>query len=160
MPAPAMARLNDFICEAQRQGDLGSNLLVVLSLVTIDPETGEAACLSAGGEPTLVVRVDGTTEAAQTQGLLLGVQPGAAYVESHLRLQPGDTLMMVTDGLTEARQTGPATMLGYEGLMQLASQARTQKTLHGMGQALMDGAHAWTGGALQDDACLLLARWK
>lgn len=157
-PASTMARLNDFICEAQRQGDLGSDHLVVLSLVTIDPETGEAVSLSAGGDPILLLRKGGEVEALDLGGLLLGVHPGAIYTENHFHFQPSDTLVMFTDGLTEARRLGRTALLGYEGLSQLAIRGNSQKTLHGMGQTIMEGAQAWAGGALQDDACLVLAR--
>ncbi len=157
-PAPAMARLNDFICEAQRQGDLGSDHLVVLSLVTIDPETGEAVSLSAGGDPILLLRKNGETESLGSGGLLLGVHPGAVYTENHFPFRPGDTLALFTDGLTEARQQGQMALLGYEGLRQLALRGNTRRTLREMGQTIMEGAQTWAGGVLQDDACLLVAR--
>ena len=157
-PAAAIARLNDFICEAQRQGDLGSDHLVVLSLVLIDPGTEKAVCLSAGGDPVLLLRKSGEIEPLSSGGLLLGVHPGAVYTENHFPFYAGDTLALFTDGLTEARPQGPKTMLGYEGLGQLAIRSKSQETLHDMGQHIMEGAQTWAGGVFQDDACLLLAR--
>ena len=157
-PAPAIARLNDFICEAQRQGDLGSDHLVVLSLVLIDPGTEKAVCLSAGGDPVLLLRKSGEIEPLSSGGLLLGVHPGAVYTENHFPFYAGDTLALFTDGLTEARPQGPKTMLGYEGLGQLAIRSKSQETLHDMGQHIMMGAQTWAGGVLLDDACLVLAR--
>jgi PAS domain S-box-containing protein len=157
-PAPAMARLNDFICEARIQGDLCSDHLVVLSLVMIDPGTGEAVCLSAGGDPILLLRKSGAVEPLSSGGLLLGVYPGVVYTENHFSFCPGDTLVLHTNGLTEARPLGPKTMLGYEGLRQLATRSKSLDTLHDMGQHIMEGAQTWAGGILQDDACLVLAR--
>ena len=157
-PAAAIARLNDFICEAQRQGDLGSDHLVVLSLVLIDPGTEKAVCLSAGGDPILLLRKSGEIEPLSSGGLLLGVHPGAVYTENHFPFYAGDTLALFTDGLTEACTQGPKTMLGYEGLGQLAIRSKSQETLHDMGQHIMMGAQTWAGGVLLDDACLVLAR--
>ena len=157
-PAAAIARLNDFICEAQRQGDLGSDHLVVLSLVLIDPGTEKAVCLSAGGDPVLLLRKSGEIEPLSSGGLLLGVHPGAVYTENHFPFYAGDTLALFTDGLTEACTQGPKTMLGYEGLKQLAIRSKSQETLRDMGQQIIMGAQTWAGGVLLDDACLVLAR--
>ena len=138
-PAPAIAHLTDFVCEAQRQGELSSDHLVVVTLIIFDPDRGEAVGLSAGGEPPMVLPAKGGMEIAETGGLLLGVHPGVVYSESHFRLSSGDTLAMFTDGLTEARQGDHGALLCYEGLQTLASASLAQETLHGMGLATMEG---------------------
>ena len=155
-PALALARLNDFLCEAQRQGDFGSDRPVVLSLTTIDPRTGEAVFVTAGGDPLLLLRAGGAVETAQTDGLPLGIEPGVSYREWCVALAPGDTVLMVTDGLTEARNDGD--LLGFERLTEMAAEACRQEPLRAVGQFLLDSARAWAGGTLQDDACILLAR--
>ncbi len=155
-PKLALARLNDFVCEAQQQGDFGSGSLVVLSLAVFDPETGALSCLTAGGEPLLLLRADGTAEAIGTNGLLLGVQRGADYAVSASRLDPGDTLLIVTDGLTEARRDGK--FFEFESLQAQAVQLLPGETLRGFGQSVIASVRDWSGGAFQDDVCLLLAR--
>ena len=156
-PGLALARLNDFVCEAQRRGDAGSDHQVALTLTAVHAPTGEAVTASAGAEPVLLVRTDGGIETLQAQGLLLGVQPGTTYGEHRARLGRDDTLLMLTDGITEARRQRE--FLDVEGLRPLIARARDCGTLRETGQALMSGARAWAGGVLQDDACLLLARW-
>jgi PAS domain S-box-containing protein len=155
-PALALARLNDFLCEAQRQGDFASDRPVVLSLATLDPPTGETVFLSAGGEPLLLLRAHGGVETSQTEGLMLGIEPGVSYAEWRVTLAPGDTLLMVTDGLTEACRDGE--LLGFPRLTAMAAEARQSESLRAMGQSLLDRTRAWAGGKLQDDTCLLLAR--
>ncbi len=155
-PKLALARLNDFVCEAQQQGDFGSDNLVVLSLAVFDPETGLLTCLTAGGEPLLLLRADGTADAIGTNGLLLGVQRSADYAVSETRLDPGDTLLIVTDGLTEARRGGQ--FFEFESLQAQAVQLLPGETLRGFGQSVIDSVRDWSGGAFQDDVCLLLAR--
>ena len=155
-PKVALARLNNFICEAQRQGDLGSDHLVVLSLVVFDPKTGALTCLTAGGEPLLLLRADGTAEAIGTNGLLLGVQEHVEYAASEARLDPGDTLLVVTDGLTEARREGQ--FFGFEALQARATQFLPGDTLRDYGQSVIESVRTWAGGDFHDDVCLLLAR--
>ena len=121
----------------------------------MDLETGETTSAVAGSEPPQLLRADGDWETIPTEGVLLGVQPGTTYPESQVRLAPGDILLLVTDGITEARQGGA--MLGADGLRTIVS-AHTHETLRALGDTLLEGARSFAGGALQDDACLLLAR--
>ena len=156
-PETAMTRLNNFVCEAQHQGDLGSEHQVVLSLAVFDPKTGSLSYLAAGSEPLLVLRADGgAAEAVGTNGLLLGVQPNVDYTSSQAQLAPGDALLLVTDGLTEARQARE--MFGFEGLQAQAPQFLARETLRDTGQDLIESVRTWAGGVFQDDVCLLLAR--
>jgi len=71
-------------------------------------------------------------------------------------LSPGDTVLMVTDGITEARVGGR--LLGYEGMMHLANRSLTAGSLYEAGRAILEGARAFGGGSFKDDACLILAR--
>ena len=160
-PALALARLNDFVCEAQRLGDFDGDRPVVLSLATVDTQTGEVALGMAGGEPLLLLRVGGETETIGTEGLLLGIQPGVSYAEQQATLGLGDTLLMFTDGLPEARQDTPGSptgaLLDASRLAEIAA-ARPTDALPDLADAILDTARTWAGGTLQDDACLLLAR--
>ncbi len=155
-PEAALPRLNDFFCEAQAQGDFASDNQVVLSLATFDPDTGSLSYVTAGGEPLLLLRADGTAEVIGANGLLLGVMANVAYTASSAQVAPGDTFLMVTDGLTEARRDGR--LFGFETLQAQAVQLLPSGTLREFGQALLDSARHWTGGAFGDDICLLLAR--
>ncbi len=58
-----------------------------------------------GGHPApLVLRADGTVEAVEDgRGPLVGALTGGTFTEATLRLQPGDLLLMYTDGVTEVR---------------------------------------------------------
>ena len=111
----------------------------------------------AGAEPPLVLRAEGETEVVEGGGLPLGVEPKALYTTTALCLGQGDTLLMVTDGITEARRSRND-FLGYEGMIKLAQQNVTASSLAKMGQGIMEGAQFFSGGTLQDDACLLLVR--
>ena len=158
-PAGVMTRLNRFVCDTTRFDDQGTETFTCLILVVIDPTTGAGNIVTAGCEPPLLFRANGEGEVAVTLDyscLPLGVLREENYRMSPFSLSPGETLVLVTDGITEAHQ-GSA-FLGYEGMTHLATQAHGAPTLHDMGQAILDGARAFGGGTLQDDACILMVR--
>ncbi|MFF9167925.1 MULTISPECIES: PP2C family protein-serine/threonine phosphatase [unclassified Streptomyces] len=58
---------------------------------------------SAGHLAPLIVRADGTVEEALTHGSLIGALPKVTAVSAELTLGPGETCVLYTDGVTEAR---------------------------------------------------------
>lgn len=71
-------------------------------------------------------------------------------------LRPGDAFLLYTDGLSEARRGKE--FLGQDGVAELARSARAAPTVRGAGETILDGALQFAGGALHDDACLVLIR--
>ena len=170
-PRRALSCLNDFVCDAQRLGQRDDGTFTTLTLAVLDRLTGGMTCLCAGGEPPLVLRTDGTVDAAPACGPALGVMPGQRYASASLHLWPGDTALLTTDGLTEARhQVRDDTVsfpgfcfLGLQGLARLAAQAQGgtptgRPPTDELGRAIFEGARRFAGGTFHDDACLLLAR--
>jgi PAS domain-containing protein len=71
--------------------------------------------VSVGGHPLpLLRRADGRVEPLGAPGTLLGLIPDPALQDRSTDLRPGDTLVLYTDGLTEAR--APVDMWGFEEL--------------------------------------------
>jgi sigma-B regulation protein RsbU (phosphoserine phosphatase) len=92
----------------------------------------------------------------------LGVEPHEEYPQVEFQLEAGDTLLLTTDGITEAR--APKTearrgnqFLDAEGLMRLAV-AGSRCTLSEMADTILSGAQDFSGGRLRDDAALILVR--
>ena len=69
---------------------------------------------NAGHPAALVLRGDGTVEEVNAPGIAIGLLPESDYQQTTLSLGPGDTLLMHTDGVTEAR--GVDDMFGEERL--------------------------------------------
>lgn len=69
---------------------------------------GATITLASGGHPpALLIRHDGVAELLDTPGgQLVGALPDAHFADLELHLGPGDTLLLYTDGLTEARARG------------------------------------------------------
>jgi hypothetical protein len=72
---------------------------------------------NAGHPPMLVVRADGTVEDVDAAGVALGLIDSGEYAEARVSLGPRDTVVLFTDGVTEAR--GVDDMFGDERLRRL-----------------------------------------
>jgi len=68
----------------------------------LDAGSGALCYTSAGHNPGLVVRSDGATEWLQASGMPLGLMPVGGYNTAEVTLAEGDTVVLYTDGITEA----------------------------------------------------------
>ncbi len=68
----------------------------------LDAGSGALCYTSAGHNPGLVVRNDGATEWLQASGMPLGLMPVGGYNTAEVTLAEGDTVVLYTDGITEA----------------------------------------------------------
>ena len=93
-----MARLNRSIHQAVR-----GERFITLVLIAIDRATGEFKYVNAGHNPPYLVHASGEIEMLSIGGLLLGMFLEATYESATLRLDPGDVLVLYSDGVTEAR---------------------------------------------------------
>ncbi len=71
-------------------------------LVALEPSSGHLQYASAGHTPCLLLRNKGTVEHLESTGLPIGVLPGATYLPAASQMDPGETLVLYTDGITEA----------------------------------------------------------
>ena len=90
-------------------------------------------------------------------GLPLGVEPDEAYREIEIALASGESLILLTDGITEARLPNSTAFFGMEGVVAAAPGA-LNGSLGKAGRDVYEAALKFAGGHLTDDACLLLAR--
>jgi len=71
-------------------------------LALIDPACGEVRYTSAGHNPVLVVRAEGSVDELASTGQPLGLLPSPHFAAAGDRLRPGDLLVAYSDGITEA----------------------------------------------------------
>ncbi len=95
-PAQLLELLNEALKET-----LPQSKFVTLFLGRLDTKTGVVEYANAGHTPPLWVRNTTVDELAETD-LLLGVVHRAEYTNRTLTLEPGDSLVLFTDGLSEA----------------------------------------------------------
>ena len=119
-------------------------------------ETGQLSWTNAGHMPALLVRADGAVERLEASGFPIGMLPGAEYQCHTVHLEPGDTLVVYTDGLTEAEDS-EGEEYGVDRLEAACCRHRG-KGLAAMAEALEADLEEYTGAAaLSDDRTLLLA---
>jgi sigma-B regulation protein RsbU (phosphoserine phosphatase) len=71
----------------------------------IDPAAGEFVYSNSGLDPPLLVRADGEVLDLEEGGVILGAFPGALWPEQRIRTEPGDVLLVFSDGLVDAAET-------------------------------------------------------
>ncbi|WP_399897660.1 PP2C family protein-serine/threonine phosphatase [Streptomyces sp. BBFR51] len=120
-PAAILGNLNT-VLNHEYNGDDPRFCTVVFGLLT--PDTGRGGfrmTLASGGHPpALLMRADGTADFLPTPGgQLIGVLPDAHIATTTVHLAPGDTLLLHTDGLTEAHTaaTGGGDRYGDDALL-------------------------------------------
>ncbi|MFH8987832.1 PP2C family protein-serine/threonine phosphatase [Streptomyces sp. NPDC017940] len=120
-PAAVLANLNT-VLNHEYNGDDPRFCTVVFGLLTPDSDDGGFRVTLAGGghPPALLLRADGRADYLPTPGgQLVGVLPDAHIATTSVRLDGGDTLLLYTDGLTEAHAAGHG-RYGDEALLEFA----------------------------------------
>jgi sigma-B regulation protein RsbU (phosphoserine phosphatase) len=127
---------------------------VIFGSLTADGD-GYLLTLARGGHPDpLLIRADGTAGyLAIPGGPLVGVFDNAAFEATTIRLEPGDTLLLYTDGLTEARTDAVGGRYGERALLAFAASLApaTAASVVAAVTALLDEL----GPGVQDDTALL-----
>ena len=139
-PAELLQRTNKALC--RRVGDSGR--FVTLFLVMIDTKQECFCYASAGHNPPFLVGHDGKRVARLTSdtGLPLGVLQDCVYKDVALPYQPEDTLLLYSDGVTEALDNSNA-LYGEERLLSFLKTAR-QCALSELLQRLEEDVAAFT----------------
>ncbi|WP_435281280.1 SpoIIE family protein phosphatase [Streptomyces koelreuteriae] len=121
-----------------------------------DADTGSTRCTiaSAGHPPPLRLTTDGTVTSAAHPQILLGVEEHTNYHADTITLTPGETLLCVTDGVTE-RRNGTRQLDDNNGL------ARILATCTGLGakaiaERIRQTAHDFSTQPLADDLAILV----
>jgi serine phosphatase RsbU (regulator of sigma subunit) len=113
--------------------------------------------VNAGHNPPLLLRAGGDLETLGIGGPVVGLLPGADYEAGRIRLEPGDTLVMFSDGITEADDAS-GDMFGDERLLGLLGGARGAGPVEIRDALLAAVERHVAGGEVRDDRTVLVAR--
>ena len=149
-PQVVCTKLNKFLC-----ANIASGKFVTFFYAVLDADARTLTYENAGHSPGLLLRGNGTTETLQGGGAVLGALPDWTYQDYTAQLQPGDQLLLSTDGITEA-ENAQLEEFGEERLLQ-AARARNGSALE-VQRAIMQQVTAFCGGNFRDDATLLVLR--
>jgi serine phosphatase RsbU (regulator of sigma subunit) len=154
--AAIMERVNRSLCENNPEG-----MFVTVFAGILDLDSGEISCSDGGHELPFALRSDGRAEMLEKKkgGLVLGFVANTVYRNDVIRLQPGEALVVYTDGVTEAMNSEH----------ELFKEERLGETLTAIPHAcaartiidqVMDGVRGFVGSHPQsDDITLLALRW-
>jgi serine phosphatase RsbU (regulator of sigma subunit) len=124
---------------------------VTALLGRLDLQAGALELVNAGHMNPLLVRDGQVTEIPLDAGLVLGVAPDEAYAVQRFQLLPGDRLALVTDGMFERN----AAEAEIEGLLGTLGHLHPREAV----QVLTGAVLHVTGGAVRDDATVLIVDW-
>jgi phosphoserine phosphatase RsbU/P len=135
-PAEGIARANRLVC-----ADAGGGIFVTLFYAQLDPITGQLTYVNAGHDPAILCSEDKDRCALlERTGLIMGVDEDAVYTQRTIHLQPGDGVLIYTDGVTDASlDTSPDERFGSERLQALVEahhRAPAAKLVAALDQAL------------------------
>ena len=146
-------------CLAERvnhylSGATEANRFATFAMVRLEPD-GRLVGVNAGHCPMLIRRADGTIDEISSSGFPLGMMPIASYSEHEDRLEPGDLLLLYTDGLTEAEDSDEEEF-GVERVSEVVSKLEHPSAASAC-KTLLDAVENHTcGKPLHDDATLLV----
>lgn len=155
VPATVLGNLNTALDQHFHE-DEPTFCTVIFGLLTpVGNDVGFHVVLAGGGHPPAVLlRADGSADYLPTPGgQLVGVVPDAQFTTTTVDLGPGDTLLLYTDGLTEARTGNAGERYGDEALLDLA-RSLAPTSAPGAVEALTALLDSF-GEGLDDDTALL-----
>ena len=153
-PAAVLREVNDLLND-----DNEASMFVTVLYATFDPASGEFDYANGGHNSPLLVRADGSSELLPlTGGIALGVVPGLEFGQQTVTLELGDTLVLYTDGVTEAMNDAHEEF-GVERLRAIFASGAPGESMR-TSQAVFDAVHAFAGNTAQSDdvTCLTLCR--
>ena len=150
-PAEILRRVNELILSDNR-----SPLFLSVLHVMLDVQTGELVYASAGHNSPLCFRCESSeVEELPAHGYLLGAFAGAPYSDEYALLASGDSLILYTDGVSEARD-GQGRFFGIERLKS-AVAASGYEPVEEMIQAIVAAVSEFTGSMPQADDMTIVA---
>jgi sigma-B regulation protein RsbU (phosphoserine phosphatase) len=131
-------------------------MFVTVGCGVLDTHSGELIYASAGHEPPVLIQQNGSASMLEfSGGPLIGIYESAEFTQSTIHLQPGETLLLYTDGITEAFNS-EGEMFSSERLIETLSQS-TATNSNKLVEALIQKVDDFCKGAEQSDDITVVA---
>ncbi len=147
-----VARMNRVV-----SANFPSNRFVSLFFGVLDPATSEVCYCNGGHNPPLLLRGSGGAETLRGGGGILGILSEAPYEARRCRMDPGDTLVLFSDGVTEA--TDPAGVeFGEDRLARVVAEAGSASAAELIERVTEEVSKFSEGSPPADDVTLVVMR--
>lgn len=150
-----MSTVNDILCDES----VGSMFVTVFYGI-YDLQTGQITFTNAGHNPPYILKADGQVEVVKSPcNLVLGAVPDMPFSCDTLKLDPGDTLYMFTDGVTEAENKNHD-QFGESRLEEALAECKGTDSKHIVDTVNAKVKEFINGAAQSDDITQLVIRRK
>jgi sigma-B regulation protein RsbU (phosphoserine phosphatase) len=149
-PSEMCRQLNRVICE-----NTGTERYVTMFYALLDTVRHSITYANAGHVPPILIQRDGFQEKLSTGGTVLGLFADRQYEEASVTLHPGDHLVLLTDGITEAVNANGEQFCENGQMAELLRQNR-ELTSAQLRDTLLSAVNSFAGQNLQDDATLMV----
>lgn len=151
--AAVFTTLNRLVHQSARR-----RLIATLCYALLDPARRELLFASAGHLFPYVVGADGRLRELASTAYPLGVRADLEIHTARERLEPGDTLVLLSDGIVEARPEGSAELFGFERL-EASLRRHAGRSVEQVRDGLLADVARFTGPSpREDDQTLLVLR--
>lgn len=148
-----MERVNDHIFR-----NTPSNRLITFFFCALDETVNSLSFCNAGHNPPILFHGDGSCQRLEEGGLPLGIREGAAYPCGTVPVRPGDTLLLYTDGITEAANSR-GEEYGERRLQHVVAD-RVGERPEQLANAVMSSVMQFVGNSrYRDDLTLVIVRF-
>jgi sigma-B regulation protein RsbU (phosphoserine phosphatase) len=147
-----MTRLNKTTCR-----NCPNNRFITFFFSVLDPATGELAFANAGHNPPIVVRRSGEARMLEGGGPVLGILAMAPYGEQRAHLDPGDMLVLYSDGVTEANNAA-LEEFGEERFIEVLRRSRGEPAAAVVGAVIQALGEFAQGAPQADDITIVVAK--
>src|ERR671936_43482 len=141
-PGAVLERVNDHLCP-----DMPEKMFVTCLYGVLDPGTGNLRFANAGHDLPYVKTANGVVE-LRARGMPLGLMPGMHYEEKQATLEPGDSVLLHSDGVVEAHDP-EREMFGFPRLKETMANSPADREM--IDRVLRDLEDFTGPGAEQED---------
>jgi sigma-B regulation protein RsbU (phosphoserine phosphatase) len=149
-PAALARRINDLL-----HGNVALGKYFTFFYAVLEPDEKLLRFVNAGHNPPILVRRHGGVERLREGGMALGLFEDREYREGRVQLEPGDIVLLFTDGVTEV-ENAAGEEFGEARLMEIARRQRGRPAATAVAEVLEEAVRFGGAGELGDDATLLV----
>ena len=154
-PSSVLSEINNVLAI-----DNESSMFVTFFYGIYSKKTGEFLYANGGHNPPLLVRMDGQSEEIPpAPGMALGIVPDTEFEENSITLQPGELIVLYTDGVTEAENVEEQ-LLEVAGLQKIFQESGVPKDAEEANNNVFEAVRAFAGKQPQSDdvTCVTMLR--